>query len=292
MRARYPDHEGFVDRDGVKVGYEVYGQGAPAAFLVPSYPITHARSWKGVIPFLSRHVTCVTTDGRGTGRSDRPHESESYGPEQVDADLVAVLGAAGVGRSVVIAHCHAVAWALRLAADHPELVTGVVAISPGIAVAPGHDYTVEPERCWPDDVGDPTEWGMRNRQFWRTDDGYRKWVEFFFDQQLPEPHSTKHYEDTVSWALDTEPEAMIAEREGRRAPTGSEADELCRRVQCPTLVIHGSDDRCQPLERGRRVAELTGGELVVLDGAGHLPHGRDPVKVNRLIHCFVDEIGR
>ena len=51
-------------------------------------------------------------------------------------------------------------------------------------------------------------------------------------------------------------------------------------MQCPVLVIHGTDDRCQPLERGARVAELTGGELVVLDGAGHLPHGRDPVKVN------------
>jgi hypothetical protein len=36
MRARYPDHEGVIDRDGVKVGYEVYGQGTPAALLVPA----------------------------------------------------------------------------------------------------------------------------------------------------------------------------------------------------------------------------------------------------------------
>ena len=52
-------------------------------------------------------------------------------------------------------------------------------------------------------------------------------------------------------------------------------------MRCPVLVIHGTDDRCQPLARGRRVAELTGGELVVLDGAGHLPHARDPVRVDR-----------
>ena len=245
-----------------------------------------------MVPFLSRHVTVVTTDGRGTGRSDRPHDRDRYAPDEVAADMVAVLDAAGISDVVVVAHCHATAWALQLAADHADLVAGLVLIAPGIGVAAGHEYTVEPERRWPDDVADPTEWGMRNRQFWRTDDGYRKWVEFFFDQQLPEPHSTKHYEDTVSWALDTEPEAMIAEREGRRAPNGSEAEELCRRVQCPTLVIHGSDDRCQPLERGRRVAELSGGELIVLDGAGHLPHCRDPVKVNRLIKPFVDGIGR
>jgi pimeloyl-ACP methyl ester carboxylesterase/predicted glycosyltransferase len=293
MRARYPDHEGFVERDGVKVGYEVYGpdgEGRPAALLVPSSPITHARSWKGLIPFLSRHVTVVTTDGRGTGRSDRPHERDRYRPDEIDADLAAVLDAAAVPESVVIAHCHAVPWALRLAADHPGVVAGVVAISPGIAVMPGHDYTAEPERCWAEDVGDAAGWAMRNRQFWRREGGYRAWIDFFFDQQLPEPHSTKHLEDTVGWALDTEVEAMVAEREGRSAPRyPTEAEDLCGRVRCPVLVIHGTDDRCQPLARGRRVAELTGGELVVFDGSGHLPQVREPVKVNRLIIDFMQE---
>jgi pimeloyl-ACP methyl ester carboxylesterase/predicted glycosyltransferase len=289
MRARYPDHEGFVERDAVKVGYEVYGDGGPAVFLVPASPITHARSWKGLIPFLSRHLTVVTTDGRGTGRSDRPHERDRYGPDEIEADLVGVLDAAGVHQTVVVAHCHAVPWALGLAGDHPDLVVGLVAIAPGIAVMPGHDYTVEPERRWPEEVVDATGWGMRNRGFWRTDGGYRAWVEFFFDLQLPERHTTKQLEDSVSWALDTEVEAMIAEREGRQAPAGTEAEELCARVRCPVLVIHGTDDRCQPLARGRRVAELTGGDLVVLDGSGHLPHVRDPVRVNRLIIDFIEE---
>ena len=55
-------------------------------------------------------------------------------------------------------------------------------------------------------------------------------------------------------------------------------------------VLHGSDDRCQPVARGLRLAELTGGDLVVLEGAGHLPHSRDPVKVTRLITEFTDKI--
>jgi len=287
MRARYPDREGFVDRDGVKVGFGVYGEGGPAVLLVPASPITHARSWKGLVPFLARHLTVVTTDGRGTGRSDRPHHRERYGPDEIAGDLNSVVAAAGVDRAVVVAHCHAVPWALRLAADHAGLVAGLVLISPGIAVASGHDHAAEAERRWGVDVQDATGWSMRNRAFWRTDGGYRSWVEFFFDQQLPEAHSTKQLEDTVRWALDTEPEAMIAEREGRGAPAGPDAEQLCREMPCPVLVIHGTDDRCQPLARGRRVAELTGGDIVVLDGAGHLPHVRDPVKVNRLVLDFV-----
>jgi pimeloyl-ACP methyl ester carboxylesterase/predicted glycosyltransferase len=289
MRARYPNRESFVERDGVKVEFDVYGEGGPAVLLVPSSPITHARSWKGLVPFLSRHVTVVTTDGRGTGRSDRPHRSERYTPDVVAGDLTTVLDATNVAQAVVVAHCHATAWALRLAADDPGRVAGLVLISPGIAVAPGHEHAAEAERRWTDDVSDATGWSMRNRAFWRTDGGYEAWVNFFFDQQLTEPHSTKQLEDTVRWALDTEPEVMIAEREGRGAPTGSNAERLCREVRCPVLVIHGTDDRCQPVARGHRVAELTGGDIVALVGAGHLPHVRDPVKVNRLVAEFVED---
>ena len=149
---------------------------------------------------------------------------------------------------------------------------------------------MEAERRWADRLDAPTGWGMRNRHFWRQDGGYREWVEFFFGQQLPEPHSTKQYDDTVGWALDTDAEAMIAEREGRAAPPAREAGALCRRVRCPVRVLHGSADGCQPVARGRRLAELTGGDVVVLAGAGHLPQGRDPVKVTRLITEFANKI--
>jgi pimeloyl-ACP methyl ester carboxylesterase/predicted glycosyltransferase len=290
MRARLPDRADVVRRDGVRVAFEVFGQGEPALLLIPASPITHARSWKGIVPTLARRFTVITTDGRGTGRSDRPHAPERYAPAEVTADLLTVLDAADIGQAVLVAHCHAVPWALCLAADHPERVAGLVAIDPAVAVAPPHPHTVEPDRRWADQVDAPSGWAMRNRHFWRQDGGYREWIEFFFGQQLPEPHSTKQYEDTVGWALDTDAEAMIAEREGRAAPAGSEAEALCRRVRCPVRVLHGSDDRCQPVARGRRLAELTGGDLVVLEGAGHLPHGRDPVKVTRLITEFADRI--
>jgi pimeloyl-ACP methyl ester carboxylesterase/predicted glycosyltransferase len=290
MRARLPDRAGVVERDGVRVGFEIYGSGDPALLLVPASPITHARSWKMIVPSLARRFTVVTVDGRGTGRSDRPHARECYAPVEVTADLLSVLDTVALDRVVLVAHCHAVPWALRLAVAHPERVIGVVAIDPAVPLAAPHPYTAEPERRWADPLDAPTGWGMRNRHFWRQDGGYRKWVRFFFDQQLPEPHSTKQYEDTVGWALDTDPEAMIAEREGRAAPSPSETEALCQALCCPALVLHGSEDNCQPVARGQRLAEVTGGDLVVLEGAGHLPHCRDPVRVTRLITEFVEKI--
>jgi predicted glycosyltransferase len=44
----------------------------------------------------------------------------------------------------------------------------------------------------------------------------------------------------------------------------------------------------RPWESGARLAELANGALTVLDGSGHLPHARDPVKVNLLLLDFVN----
>ena len=55
MRAREPDIEGYVDRDGVKVGYEVFGTGEPAVVFPPIDPLVHSGLWKAQVPYLARY---------------------------------------------------------------------------------------------------------------------------------------------------------------------------------------------------------------------------------------------
>ena len=78
MRARDPDRDGYVERDGVKLFYEVFGTGEPAILLMPTFPIAHSRMWKAQIPYLARSHRVVTFDPRGNGRSDRPRTPEAY----------------------------------------------------------------------------------------------------------------------------------------------------------------------------------------------------------------------
>ena len=54
-RARYPDAEGFVERDGVSVFWERYGEGEPTILFLPSWSIVHSRLWKGQVPYFARH---------------------------------------------------------------------------------------------------------------------------------------------------------------------------------------------------------------------------------------------
>ena len=69
MRAMYPDAEGFVERGGVKVGYEVFGAGEAVILLFTSWAIVHARQWKAQVPYLARHFRVIAVEGRGNGRA-------------------------------------------------------------------------------------------------------------------------------------------------------------------------------------------------------------------------------
>jgi hypothetical protein len=82
MRARYPDTEGFIERGGVKVGYEVFGAGEPAILLLTSWAIVHARQWKAQVPYLARHFQVITVEGRGQwpGRPSRDRAAPQLAP--------------------------------------------------------------------------------------------------------------------------------------------------------------------------------------------------------------------
>ncbi|HEX4931450.1 MAG TPA: alpha/beta fold hydrolase [Gaiellaceae bacterium] len=289
MRARYPDEEGYVERDGVRVFYEVYGD-APTTFLLfPTSPISHSRLWKAQIPYLSRHFRVVVFDPRGNGRSDRPTDAAAYSGWEYVADGRAVLEASGAREALVGGLCDGGGWALMLAATDPAAVLGVAAIAPLVPrLTPSHpNYRRHPSTV-------PLEsydgWAKCNRHYWQHD--YRDFLEFFFAQQLPEPHSTKQIEDCVEYGLAGGVEPMILVDFEAPPPweTEEEARALCERVRCPVLVIHGDLDNCQTRERATAVAELTGGTLVALEDAGHLPQARHPVKVNGLLKEFADEV--
>lgn len=282
-RARYPDEDGYVERDGVRVYYEVYGSGDPTVLLLPTWSIVHSRHWKMQIPYLARHCRVVTFDGRGNGRSDRPHDAAAYDERQFAADALAVMDVTETKSAVLVGFSLGGQRGLLLAAEHPDRVEGAVFIGPSF-VGGGEPL---PERTVYDfDTEYDTDdgWAKHNRFHWLRD--YRDWVEFFMSKMFTEPHSTKPIEDAVAWGLQADAETMLATQDGAGL-TPEESQALCRSVRCPVLVIHGEDDAIASVTRGAAMAEQTGGELVVLGGSGHAPHLRDPVKVNLLLREFV-----
>ena len=282
-RARYPDAEGFIERDGVRVFWERYGSTGPAIVLLPTWSIVHSRFWKAQIPYLARHARVLTFDGRGNGRSDRPVGADAYGAYEFAADALAVMDATGVDRAGMVALSCGALWATILAANHPERVQRLAYIGPAVSLAPGYPAR---EQFRLDEHYEETEgWAKYNSHYWRVD--YPDFLEFFFAECLPEAHSTKPIEDAIDWALHTTPEALADATRGIGLPWPEPFADLCARVRCPTLVIHGDEDRIRPHAQGEALARALHGELVTLEGAGHLPQVRDPVAVNRLLREFL-----
>jgi pimeloyl-ACP methyl ester carboxylesterase len=279
MRACQPVSDGYVDRHGVKLYYEVYGAGEPTVLLLPTWSIVHSRHWKMQIPYLARHCRVVTFDGRGNGLSDRP--ASGYDEHLFASDALAVMDATGTERAVLVSLSLGAQRGLLLAAEHPERVDSAVFICPAVPLGQRPQPRVY---LWDKELDTDEGWAKYNRYYWLRD--YRGFLEFFFSQMFTEPHSTKPIEDCVGWGLDTTPETLVA----AEAEANLDAEtvlELARRVRARVLVIQGTADAITGLSRGIALAEATGGELVLLEGSGHGPHVRDPVQVNLLLRDFI-----
>jgi pimeloyl-ACP methyl ester carboxylesterase len=287
-----PDSQGYVESEDVRIYFEVTGERNPTILLLPTWTIVHMRLWKAQVPYLSRHFKVVSYDGPGNGRSARPLDPTAYDHDVQVRHALAVLDATGTDSAVIVGISQAAAWALQLAAEHSERVLGTVLLCPSLAITEGHPGRIAtggdpanlPRSRVPLVEQDPgPHWAKYDPAYWR--DHYEDFLWFFFGMCFPEPHSTKQIEDCVAWGLATTPDVLTAEAGGAR-PGKRTVEEWCRAVTSPVFAIHGNHDQVSPPSRAQQVAELTGGDHIVLDGAGHLPPARDPVKVNLLIRDF------
>jgi hypothetical protein len=104
---------------------------------------------------------------------------------------------------------------------------------------------------------------------------WRGYLEWFLSQCFTESHSTKQIEDCVGWGLETDAETTVG---------------LCAKVRCPTVVVHGTADALVEPERGIALAGRLGCPVVLLEGSGHGPHVRDPVRFNLLLREFAGSL--
>ena len=288
-RARYPDEQGYVERAGNRLFYELYGEGDQTLFLLPTWTLIHSRFWKAQIPYFARHMRVLTFDGLGNGKSDRPKDPRAYDFGAFAEDALAVMDATGTERAHLVCLSRGAQWTLKLAADHPERVESAVFIGGflplsrrtralyksaragmgskiGAALAPLHPLgRMHPTKIAAD---------------------YRGFVEWWIERCSPEPHSTRQIELAVEWGLDTDPETLITTLRGEVMMEPDRIYELCDRVRCPVLVINGDRDIVTPTRDAKLLAKRTRGRLVRFGRLGH-GVGRWPVEINLAIRDFV-----
>ncbi|MFF3565467.1 alpha/beta fold hydrolase [Streptomyces sp. NPDC002574] len=117
----------IASSDGSKIAFETLGHGDPLV-LVHGF-FGDRTTWRsaGHVGALADDFRLILIDARGHGRSDAPHDAESYELSRQVDDVLAVLDALDIDRAAVWGASMGGIIGLHLLARHPERLTGLVA---------------------------------------------------------------------------------------------------------------------------------------------------------------------
>ena len=232
----------IVTRNGVRLHYSVVGSGPPVFWHTGGGGDGTMWQTAGYLDQLPgrRHLLF---DHRGHGRSDHPEELAAHRLEEYQADVLAVLDAAGIEKAAMVGYSDGGCVAYALAAEHPERVSAVVGLG-GVA----HRTDTNDWR---------RELARKVREI-----GFRSWLEAM---------SAGETDPAPAWVLEnlaaTDTEMFALECEGwADAPTEFQA---FGRIEAPTLIICGELENTDGSAE-QAVSELPDGRAVVLPGFGHL----------------------
>ena len=241
-RARYPDEEGFVERDGVRVFWERYGEGDPAILFFPAWSLLNSRIWQGQIPYFARRHKVIVFDPRGNGRSDQPEDPAAYSPLETMQDALAILDATGTQRAVSVSLSAGTLPAIALAAQHPDRVEKA-ALPRRVVSRLRSDARLD---AGPGGRGARGLRGMASLQLPR-DAGPGRLRRLVGRMCLPEPHSTVGVDFAVARGLGTTPESLAKTLH----PAGQPGFETMEDVLRPGGPGVRADGTSGPLPRGR-----------------------------------------
>lgn len=121
-----PAESGYADVNGLKMYYEVYGQGKPIVLLHGSY-MNIPLNWANIIPKLTKDRKVIVAEMQGHGRTkDIPRE---FSYEGMADDVSGLLKHLKIDSADVLGYSMGGGVAFQMAVRHPEQVRRLVVLS-------------------------------------------------------------------------------------------------------------------------------------------------------------------
>jgi pimeloyl-ACP methyl ester carboxylesterase len=114
--------ETYVEANGLRVYYEVHGEGEPLLLIHGGTATSQA--WASHLPTFAEHFRVLTPDSRGHGRTDNPAAELGY--RLMADDVAALVGVLGLRRPLVLGYSDGGQIALELAVRYPGLARALV----------------------------------------------------------------------------------------------------------------------------------------------------------------------
>jgi pimeloyl-ACP methyl ester carboxylesterase/class 3 adenylate cyclase len=231
---------------------------------------------------LASSARVIVIDRRGTGVSDRYSPDDLPPLEDLVDDLAAVLDAVGSDRAVLFGFSDAGALCAMFASTRPDRAAGLILYSTAARGKQAPDYPWQwSEREWQDYLDEVrTGWGTRE---------YAQKSLGLFNPSLAGDARMEAWWERFQ-RLSASPSAIYAQE---NVFLEMDIRRLLPAISVPTLVLHRTDDRIEPVGAGRYLADhVAGAELVELPGADHFPWAGDQESLVAEVERFVERVQR
>ena len=245
-----------LDRDGVKIHYEVHGSG-PTILLSHGYSST-ARMWDGQIAALKDRYQVIVWDMRGHGESDYPADQSLYSEALTVGDMKALLDQVGAKQAIIAGLSLGGYMSLAFAASHPERVRALMLFDTG----PG----------------------------FKKDEARAKWNETAHQRAAnleAKGLAALNSSDEVKLTRHRDASGLARAARGMLAQDNDRVIQSLDKVSVPTLVLVGANDTNFLAATDYMAAKIKQAIKVVVADAGHAANLHQPVLFNRAVEAFL-----
>ena len=121
----------YVDRDGVKIYYDIQGPEEALPILLSHGHAAATQMWADQVAVISQKYRIITWDLRGHGRSDCPANPELYSVEHTVDDIAAILDDCNIDKAVIGGHSLGGVMAFQFQLKYPERVKAMAILNSG-----------------------------------------------------------------------------------------------------------------------------------------------------------------
>lgn len=257
----------FAESDGLKIAFNVQGDGPPDVVMAPGIISnlnisSHFPAMRDAGRAISDFARVVSFDKRGQGLSDPCLSVPTL--EQRVHDIEAVMNAAGLESAVLYGISEGGAMCIKFAHDHPERVKGLVLLGSTASWLQREDFPIGlPEKALD---GMVTAWGSGSLR----------------DVFFPSIRRDVMDDDTYRGF-----ERLIANRDSIRQLVEymkkTDVRPLLPGVRCPALIVHFGGDLSVPVRMGRALAGgLPNAEFLEISGIDHADLSQSDEGVQRV----------
>ncbi|MEX2581727.1 MAG: alpha/beta hydrolase [Gemmatimonadota bacterium] len=258
--------------NGVRLEYEIRGHGETPLVLVHGSWSSH-HTWDLLLPHLAAHFRVLTYDRRGHGDSERVSGQGSVREDVMD--LAGLMENVGFTTAWIVGNSFGASIALRFAAERPDLARGLIVHEPPLFSLLADDPSSA--RMLEDlDIAGVLECIARGDHAGGAEQ---------FTEMVVGPGAWSQFPPAVKQMMIENAPTFLDEEQDPE--THAFDPRWIREFSKPVLLTVGDHSSPVFAPLADRLAKaLSRGEVLALEGAGHIPHVSHPAMWGRSIVDF------